>query len=373
MQTTMAKNAKTIIPAVATHPGTVLKKELDARGIKQKEFAATVGMPAPNLNELIKGKRNITEAIAIKLQGALGIPYQNWMNLQNRYHYVMKCREDIDHTAAAAMAEELTLGSRLNLPALYRYYDISSSSIVKRLSRLKSLLSLDLNNLQFLEANTVGFFKRSERLKVDEINMRTWLLIAWSEAIKAKLTEEYHLENAQRAAIQIAEKANSTDISASVLKEILNSCGIVYIQVPKLEAAPIDAYSMSTGERPAIVVTYRHNDLDKLVFDILHELGHILLHISSGKSYIAVEHDYSTQSKEEREADEFANNTLIPPEIWRAVMSAKPSNLSPHAVVHTIAKEAERNGISASIAVARYKHDTRFYNIRSYRSPKIVG
>lgn len=97
--------AISIIPAVATHPGSVLKKELKARGIKQKDFAKTVGMPAPNLSELIKGKRNITEAIAIKLEEALGIPFQNWMNLQNRYHYVVKCREELDATEARTLAD----------------------------------------------------------------------------------------------------------------------------------------------------------------------------------------------------------------------------------------------------------------------------
>ena len=81
----METNAKHIIPATATHPGSILKKELKARGIKQKDFAATLGMPAPNLSELIKGKRNITETIAMKLEEALGTPFQNWMNLQNRY------------------------------------------------------------------------------------------------------------------------------------------------------------------------------------------------------------------------------------------------------------------------------------------------
>lgn len=87
----METNAKNIIPAVATHPGTILKKELKARGIRQKDFAAAIGMPAPNLSELIKGKRNVTEAIAIKLEDALGIPFQNWMNLQNRYYYTINC------------------------------------------------------------------------------------------------------------------------------------------------------------------------------------------------------------------------------------------------------------------------------------------
>ncbi len=66
----METNAKNIIPVNATHPGSVLKCELQERGIKQKDFARAIGMAAPNLSELIKGKRHVTEAIAIKLEEA---------------------------------------------------------------------------------------------------------------------------------------------------------------------------------------------------------------------------------------------------------------------------------------------------------------
>lgn len=83
----MATNTKPSIPAVATHPGSILKKELKARGIKQKDLAQAMGIPASNLSELINGKRNITPALAMKLEQTLGTPFQNWMNLQSRYHY----------------------------------------------------------------------------------------------------------------------------------------------------------------------------------------------------------------------------------------------------------------------------------------------
>ncbi|MDE6369047.1 MAG: HigA family addiction module antidote protein [Muribaculaceae bacterium] len=367
----MATNAKSIVPAVATHPGSVLKKELKARGIKQKDFAKAIGMPAPNLSELIKGKRNVTEAIAIKLEEALGIPFQNWMNLQNRYHYVKKCHEELDSIENNAQSEELSLRSRLNIPALYKFYNISSSKASERLDALKKRLRIDLNGLDLLKENTNGYFKRSERLKIDEINMLTWLLIAWSEAIKAQLPESYSSQKGIRAANEIAVLANSGMLTPTLLKNVLNKYGIIYIHVPKLELAPIDAYSMMAGPNPAIVVTYRHNDLDKLVFDVLHEIGHIIYHITAGKSYISVENDYFSQSKEEREADKFANDTLIPHGKWCQIISAKPNSLSPHVIVHTIAKMARDNGVSASIAVARYKHETRCYNIRGYRSPKI--
>lgn len=368
----MATNAKSIIPAVATHPGSVLKKELKARGIKQKDFAETIGMPASNLSALVKGNRNITESIAIKLEEALGIPYQNWMNLQNRYHYVKKCHEELDVVERNAEAEEQSLRTRLNMQVLYKFYNINSSRVSDRLNSLKERLKLDLNGLHSLEINTNGYFKRSETLRIDEINMRTWLLLAWSEVIKTEVTETYCPEKGVEAANQIAALANAGRITTDVLKDTLNKNGIIYIQVPKLEAAPIDAYSMMADSNPAIVVTYRHNDLDKLVFDVLHEIGHIIYHINAGISYISVENDYSSKTKEEREADQFANDTLIPPQVWTKIMSAKPNGISPQVVVHTIAKVAKKNGISTSMAVARYKHETRCYDIRGYRSPKIM-
>jgi len=367
----MATNAKDIIPAHSTHPGSVLKSELQARGIKQKDFAKAIGMPAPNLSELVKGKRHITEAIAIKLEEALGIPFQTWMNLQSRYHYVIKRRKELDSAESTAALEEQSLRSRLNLAGIYKFFGIDAPTSSARVAMLKQNLAIDLNELQAMEVNTVGFFKRSDRLMIDEINMRTWLLLAWSEATKSVIDKPYFTESGLVAASKISKAANDGTLTTSMLKEILNDNGIIFRHVPKLDAAPVDAYSVMVGQHPAIVVTYRHNNMDKLAFDVLHEIGHIRQHLTSGKSYISVENDYSSQSIEEKQADEFANNALIAPVVWKAIISSGTKNLSPYAVVHTIANEAKKHGISPSIAVARYKHDTRYYAIRGYRSPKI--
>lgn len=85
----MARNAKDLIPFVATHPGSILKEELEARGISQKEFAKRIGILPPNLNDVLHGRRNVTEQLAMKLEEALGIPFQSWINLQSRYNYLI--------------------------------------------------------------------------------------------------------------------------------------------------------------------------------------------------------------------------------------------------------------------------------------------
>jgi HTH-type transcriptional regulator / antitoxin HigA len=81
----MATKNKKLVPARAVHPGEILRYELLERGITQKEFAQMIGVQPTHLNEFIKGKRNLDEALAFKLEKALDISYKNWMSLHNGY------------------------------------------------------------------------------------------------------------------------------------------------------------------------------------------------------------------------------------------------------------------------------------------------
>ena len=71
-----------------------MREELLERGIKQKDFARTIGVQPTHLNEFIKGKRNLNEGLAIKLEKALGISYTNWMSLHAGYLYDCKAIEE---------------------------------------------------------------------------------------------------------------------------------------------------------------------------------------------------------------------------------------------------------------------------------------
>ena len=73
---------KKTVSFTTVHPGEILRDELETRGLKQKDFAATIGMPAPVLNDLINGKRSVTPDIAILLEAALGKSAASWLRLQ---------------------------------------------------------------------------------------------------------------------------------------------------------------------------------------------------------------------------------------------------------------------------------------------------
>lgn len=75
-----------IRPFIPVHPGIILKEELRERKIKQKDFAAQIGMQATHFNALLHGDRNISPQLALRLEQALGIPAQNWLSLQENYN-----------------------------------------------------------------------------------------------------------------------------------------------------------------------------------------------------------------------------------------------------------------------------------------------
>lgn len=77
---------KHIIPFEATHPGRLIKDELEFReDLNQKDLAEMLSVKPSFLNEVIKGKRPITADLAILLEKTLEIPADYWMKFQSQY------------------------------------------------------------------------------------------------------------------------------------------------------------------------------------------------------------------------------------------------------------------------------------------------
>ena len=70
----------------AIHPGEILKEELEARGITQKDFAKMISVSYTQLNEILNGKRAISTDFAILVEAAIGTPAEHWLNMQARYN-----------------------------------------------------------------------------------------------------------------------------------------------------------------------------------------------------------------------------------------------------------------------------------------------
>ena len=72
--------------AFPTHPGEVLKDEIEARGISQRQLADSVGLTYSVVNEILNGHRALTAKTALMFEAALDVPADTLMYLQMKYN-----------------------------------------------------------------------------------------------------------------------------------------------------------------------------------------------------------------------------------------------------------------------------------------------
>ena len=78
--------ANNLTPYRFTHPGEIVKDELEDRGISQREFAERIGMSYSVLNELLNAHRPLTTNTALLFEAALGLPADVLMRIQTKYN-----------------------------------------------------------------------------------------------------------------------------------------------------------------------------------------------------------------------------------------------------------------------------------------------
>lgn len=77
--------ANNLEPAYLTHPGEVIKDEIEYRGISQRRLAKEIGVSYSQLNEVLNGKRPVNTELALLIEAALDIPSAPLLTMQTRY------------------------------------------------------------------------------------------------------------------------------------------------------------------------------------------------------------------------------------------------------------------------------------------------
>ena len=68
------------------HPGEILLEDyLKSMGITQYRLAKDIGVSAPRISEIIKGRRAITADTALRLSCYFGMSKGFWLGLQKRF------------------------------------------------------------------------------------------------------------------------------------------------------------------------------------------------------------------------------------------------------------------------------------------------
>ena len=94
------------------------------------------------------------------------------------------------------------------------------------------------------------------------------------------------------------------DIFCPKLISLLSSCGIALVFLPHIGGTFLHGATFYDKDKIVIGLTVRGKDADKFWLSLFHEIGHVVLgHINNHES---------ASEREEKSADEFSRDILIP-------------------------------------------------------------
>lgn len=364
----MARRNERLTPWIATHPGEIIKDELDERGISQKAFAEMLGMQKSYICELLKGKRPMTMNVAEKIENSLGVSAVVLVNMQTQYEYDIKAIElrGIEEQKAA---NELKLYNEIfDVATMIKRVGVKVITAVQKLAVLKTRALLPPPAELQLKAS--GMFRKSAKTGQDPRMLMTWKLIAEVEARKCKVDNKFDFGKKDEMVRElVATLHKNTNVEANV-KRILAANGIAFCVVKKVDKASVDGYSFVENGVPHIVLTKRYDRIDNFAFDLMHEVGHVLCHYIDGENtYNAISiPNYDHESKEEREANTFAANALIPSDVWN---KAPKSKVNIYNIQRTYTEWAKQNNLNKWIVLGRIAYETGMYKFANDSSRKI--
>ncbi|MFV8570025.1 HigA family addiction module antitoxin [Marinobacter sp. SBS5] len=336
-------------PNYAVLPGDVLSDELEIRDMSQQELSKRTGLSAKHIVSIVKGKATITPETAIKLERAIGMPANYWLNLESNYQEI-KARLD----------EEERLENDLNWLKRIPVAQMVKLNWIKRHKAKKDQLK---EVLQFFGIASVDQWSQMwPRLSVAYRQSNQHMVLA--EAVSAWLRKG-ELEaasipcapyNKQSFRQSLNRIRSLTDMSPQEfvpkMQALCAEAGVAVVFVPSLPKTGVSGATRWIHSNKAVIqLSLRYRSNDHLWFTFFHEAGHILLH---GKKDLFIERtDKSSNGlddEKEAEANHFAQNELIPAKALEQFIRKGSRTKA------DISSFAEQVGIAPGIVVGQLQH-----------------
>jgi hypothetical protein len=193
-------------------------------------------------------------------------------------------------------------------------------------------------------------FRRSQSFTVNEPNTALWLRLVdrSAEHITVPPLRPAALRKVART---IPAMTNHTiPHGFAVARSALAEAGVILTFVREAPSTRVSGVTWWQGpERPVIGLTERYRKPDTFWFNLLHEIAHVLLH-PRRSTFLDLELEKGVSDGAEREAHDFAENTLLPEEARARIAAA--------ATREDLLRLATTFGVSVSVVAGRYGRAT---------------
>ena len=331
-------------------PVAAIEFRMEQAGLTPRDLVPFIGNRA-KVSEVLSGKRGITMSMARALHRHLGISADVLLS---------------ERDAAFDPAFDSVDPRRFPLREMAKRKWIQDIPDLQ--GKAEELIAGLVERAGGRQATPAFLFRKNDHrrlnAKTDEYALAAWLLqlmaLANSRSAGAAYTPGTITPDFLK---QVAELSAAED-GPRQAKEFLTAHGIAVEMLPHLPRTYLDgaALRLESG-RPVIGLTLRYDRIDNFWFCLLHELAHIGLHLDDGEDDAFVD-DLTLrdvggvgEDTKEAQADEWAEEALIPGSIWRASgILAGPTAMS----VLNLAYEAS---VHPAIVAGRIRHETGNYRL----------
>lgn len=290
-------------------PGDTLAEHLEYTGMTQAELAERMGRPKKTINEIIRGKAQITPETALQLERVAGIPADFWIELERRYRLRLA---EIDESEillqAGDWAKRFPCRAMKNLGWIS--FENGSVNAGKALLAWFNVASPAAYEKFYHGQVYATAYRMSEKNSKDPYAVAAWLRQGERQGDLMEVPDfdkrafEETLPHLRRLML------SGADNFFLDLQALCQKAGVKVVHTPCLPKAPLHGSTRWVKGRPLIQLSNRFNRPDIFWFTFFHEAGHILKH---NKKDVFVEGlDYSSDGKEkEAEANAFAEGWMI--------------------------------------------------------------
>ena len=329
-------------PVPLPDPVAAIEFRMEQQGLTRKDMQKYLGSQS-KVSEVLSGKRPLSLSMIRKLHYQLGIPSE--VLLQDKGRQLSEaafCWQDFP------FKELFSQG----------FFPAFNGSLAEAKEYAEELLT-DLFAVFGGKTPQPVYCKRTDR------PMNENALLAWQARVLSLVQNEqlppFEHDSLDEELLQNLVHLSYYESGPRLVKEHLNKKGIHFVILPHLNKTHLDGATFLTRNgRPVIAMTLRYDRTDNFWFTLMHELGHIYLHLEDASMAFfdeTIQDEQNASTPQEQEANQFARDALVPPDYWQSNIQPNITYLSKNEIrVH--AAELE---IAPEIIAGLVSWETRNY------------
>lgn len=333
-------------------PGETVKEYVEFFSMTMEDFAQRLGCTKQTLARIYRGEQPITEETAVKLELVTGVEANFWANLEAQYQFALisqkrkaQAEQNFKWISQFPIAE---LQKRNFFPKNFKKLDADErEKIFLKFFQIGSIEAFKerINNPSFAARTTYG-------LDNNIFALETWIqigvVLAKNQIYKSSLNVFNRekliiaLDLIRKQSSELNTKEKTTKQFLLDIRAILAEAGVHIIYLEKLNGInKLNGVVRWLDKHPIIILSLTGKKIDKILFSLFHEAGHILLD-NKRLHYVSC----GEKTKNEINADNFAAKRLLPFEYNNELCGKKINK-------EKIKQIATKEGIYEGIVVGR--------------------